>query len=102
MKIKLDKQAFNQGLERLKLEYKILAPVTTPFKGTYSDTDLTKYEEIENIEDIEFNKKSNLLNDLYNDLKNSMSKEELKKLLKKYGVNESDIDIRFVSTVKEN
>ena len=39
MKIKLDKQAFNQGLERLKLEYKILAPVTTPFKGTYSDTD---------------------------------------------------------------
>ena len=59
MKIKLDKQAFNQGLERLKLEYKILAPVTTTFKGTYSDTDLTKYEEIENIEDIEFNKKSN-------------------------------------------
>ena len=59
MKIKLDKQAFNQGLERLKLEYKILAPVTTPFKGTYSETDLTKYEEIENIEDIEFNKKSN-------------------------------------------
>ena len=38
----------------------------------------------------------------YNDLKNSMSKEEIKKLLKKYGVNESDIDIRFVSTVKEN
>lgn len=38
----------------------------------------------------------------YNDLKNSMSKEELKKLLKKYGVNESDIDIRFVSTVKRN
>ena len=59
MKIKLDKYAFNQGLERLKLEYKLLAPVTTPYKGTYSDTDLTKYEEIENIEDIEFNKKSN-------------------------------------------
>lgn len=59
MKIKLDKQAFNQGLERLKLEYKILAPVTKPFKGTFSDTDLTKYEEIERIEDIEFNKKSN-------------------------------------------
>lgn len=59
MKIKLDKQAFNQGLERLKLEYKILAPVTKPFKGTFSDTDLTKYEEIERIEDMEFNKKSN-------------------------------------------
>lgn len=38
----------------------------------------------------------------YCDLKNSMSKEELKNLLKKYGVNESDIDIRFVSTVKVN
>lgn len=38
----------------------------------------------------------------YNDLKNSMSKEELKKLLEKYGVNESDIDIGFVSTIKEN
>lgn len=38
----------------------------------------------------------------YCDLKNSMSKEELKKLLKKYGVNESDIDIKFVSTVKAN
>ena len=49
MKIKLDKQVFNQGLERLKLEYKILAPVTKPFKGTFSDTDLTKYEEIERI-----------------------------------------------------
>ena len=58
MKIKLDKSAFNQGLEKLKLEYKIIAPVTKPFEGTYSDTDLTKYEEIYNIEDIEFNKKS--------------------------------------------
>ncbi|MCB5942807.1 anaerobic sulfite reductase subunit A, partial [bacterium 210820-DFI.6.52] len=40
-------------------EYKIFAPVTTPFKGVYSDTALTKYEEISSIEDIEFNKKSN-------------------------------------------
>lgn len=38
----------------------------------------------------------------YCDLKNSMSKEELKKLLKKYGVNEADIDVGFVSVVKEN
>ena len=59
MKIKLDKCSFNKGLDKLKLEYKILAPVTTPFKGTYSDTDLTKYEEIEKIEEIELNKKSN-------------------------------------------
>ncbi len=59
MKIKLNKESFNKGLELLKQEYKILAPVTTPFKGVYSDTDLTKYEEIDNIEEIEFNKKSN-------------------------------------------
>ena len=59
MKIKIDRCSFNQGLEKLKSEYKILAPVTRPYKGTYSDTDLTKYEEIERIEDIEFNKKSN-------------------------------------------
>ena len=59
MKIKLDKSSFNQGLEKLKSEYKILAPKTTPFKGTFSDTDITKYEEIRTIEEIEFNKKSN-------------------------------------------
>lgn len=59
MKIKLDKCSFNKGLDKLKSEYKILAPVTTPFKGTYSDSDLTKYEEIEKIEEIELNKKSN-------------------------------------------
>ena len=59
MKIKLDKSSFNQGLEKLKSEYKILAPKTTPFKGTFSDTDITKYEEISTIEEIEFNKKSN-------------------------------------------
>ena len=50
MKIKLDKSSFNQGLEKLKSEYKILAPKTTPFKGTFSDTDITKYEEIRTIE----------------------------------------------------
>ena len=58
MKIKLSKNSFNDGLSLLKKDYKILAPVTIPFKGTYSDTDLTKYEEIGTIEEIEFNKKS--------------------------------------------
>lgn len=59
MKIRLNKQSFNETLDLLKKDYKILAPVTTPFKGTYSDTDLTKYEEISSIDEIEFNKKSN-------------------------------------------
>ncbi|MGL5346286.1 MAG: anaerobic sulfite reductase subunit AsrA [Peptostreptococcaceae bacterium] len=58
MKIKLDRASFDKGLGLLKSEYKILAPVATPFKGVYSDTDLTKYEEINSIEEIEFNKKS--------------------------------------------
>ena len=57
MKIKLNRENFDKGLKLLKSEYKIFAPVTTPFKGVYSDTDLTKYEEISSIEDIEFNKK---------------------------------------------
>lgn len=59
MKKKLNRASFNQGLELLKSEYKILAPVTKPYKGVYSDTDLTKYEEISSIDEIEFNKKSN-------------------------------------------
>lgn len=59
MKIRLDKLSFNEGLKTLKSEYKILAPVTIPFKGTYSDTDITKYEEITTIEEVELNKKSN-------------------------------------------
>ena len=52
MKIKLDKSSFNQGLEKLKSEYKILAPKTTPFKGTFSDNlpvyfkDTINYEHI--------------------------------------------------------
>lgn len=58
MKIRLDKSSFNKGLKSLKSEYKILAPVTTPSKGIYSDTDLTKYEEISSFEEIELNKKS--------------------------------------------
>lgn len=58
MKIKLDKKAFDKGLSSLKSEYKIFAPKLTPFKGVYSDTDLVKYEEIDSIDEIEFNKKS--------------------------------------------
>lgn len=59
MKIKLDKISFNKGLDILKKDYKILAPVLMPYKGVFSDTDLVKYEEINSIEEIEFNKKSN-------------------------------------------
>ena len=51
MKIKLNRANFDKGLKLLKSEYKVFAPVTTPFKGVYSDTDLTKYEEISSIDD---------------------------------------------------
>ncbi|MGL5328074.1 MAG: anaerobic sulfite reductase subunit A, partial [Peptostreptococcaceae bacterium] len=59
MKIKLDRTSFDKGLELLKSEYKIVAPVRKPFKGVYSDTDLIKYEEITSVDEIEFNAKSN-------------------------------------------
>ena len=42
MKIKLDKSSFDEGLNKLKSEYKILAPKTTPFRGTFSDTGYNK------------------------------------------------------------
>ena len=59
MKIKLDKSSFNEGLNKLKSEYKILAPKTTPFTGTFADTDTIRYEEIKSIKEIEFDLKSN-------------------------------------------
>ena len=37
MKLKLDSSKFNEGLNYLKKDYKIFAPVLIPFKGTFSD-----------------------------------------------------------------
>lgn len=48
----------NTSFEAIKKEYKIYGPVKKAFKGTMSDTPSIRYEEIDNIEDIEFEDKS--------------------------------------------
>lgn len=58
MKITLNKKNFNKSLNKLQKEYRIFAPVTLPFKGTFSDTDSIRYKEINSIEEVEFNRKS--------------------------------------------
>lgn len=50
---------FNDFLKKLEEQYKIYAPVNLKGKGTFSDTDSVRYSEINTIEEIVFNKKSN-------------------------------------------
>ncbi|MCC0687880.1 MULTISPECIES: anaerobic sulfite reductase subunit AsrA [unclassified Clostridioides] len=59
MKLKLDSSKFNEGLNYLKKDYKIFAPVLIPFKGTFSDTDIIRYKEVNSFEEMEFAKKAN-------------------------------------------
>lgn len=59
MKLKLDSSKFNEGLNYLKKDYKIFAPVLIPFKGTFSDTDMIRYKEVNAFEEMEFAQKSN-------------------------------------------
>lgn len=58
MKISLGKIDFDKGLKALKNEYKIFAPVSMSFKGRCSDTDSIRYKEIESIEELEYDRKS--------------------------------------------
>ena len=58
MKISLNRENFNSALEKLKREYKIYAPIEIPFRGTFSDTSVIRYSEIDKIEEICFDKKS--------------------------------------------
>lgn len=59
MKIKLNLASFNEGLKHLSNDYKILAPVSIGYKGTYSDTDVVRYQEVSSIEEMELSRKSN-------------------------------------------
>lgn len=54
----LNQKEFNDALEELKKEYKVYAPKLFKNKGTYSDTDMVRYDEISSIDEIEFNQKS--------------------------------------------
>lgn len=58
MSFELKIDEFNEILETLKNDYMIYAPKLLKGKGHFSDTDLVKYEEVSNIEEIEFEIKS--------------------------------------------
>ncbi|RDY28962.1 anaerobic sulfite reductase subunit AsrA [Romboutsia weinsteinii] len=59
MKIKLNLSSFNEGLRLLSNEYKIFGPVSLSYKGTCSDTDVVRYQEVSTLEEMELNRKSN-------------------------------------------
>lgn len=59
MKKFFSSEEFNNILSALSAEYDIYAPVTSPFKGTFSDTDLVKYEKITKFQEINLKDKSN-------------------------------------------
>lgn len=58
MKIKMSVKEFDTVLNSIKEEYKVVAPVTIPFRGQYSDDDVVRYEEIKSIKEVEFGRKS--------------------------------------------
>ena len=59
MGYKLEKSDFQNLIDSLKKDYYIYAPKIFKGTGTFSDTDIVRYDSISNIDDIEFNKKSN-------------------------------------------
>lgn len=58
MSIKLDYQEFNKILKELKKDYHIFAPTKMKGIGTYSDTDIVRYNEISDLSEIVFHEKS--------------------------------------------
>ncbi len=58
MGYKIGVEKFDEVLNLLKKDYVIYAPKLMVGKGHFSDTDLVKYEEINSVTEIEFDKKS--------------------------------------------
>ncbi|MBU3161168.1 anaerobic sulfite reductase subunit AsrA [Clostridium frigoris] len=58
MGFKLKIEKFDEYLEILRHEYKVYAPVKLRGKGTFTDTDTIRYQEIKSIEEVEFDLKS--------------------------------------------
>ena len=58
MKIKITTQEFDNIINSIKDKYKVIAPVSIPYAGQYSDTDVIRYEEVKSINEIEFKRKS--------------------------------------------
>ncbi len=59
MGYKLDNSEFQNLINNLKKDYNLYAPKMFKGTGTFSDTDIVRYDSISNIDDIEFIKKSN-------------------------------------------
>ncbi len=58
MKIIMSQDSLNKAFESLSDSYKMMAPIRQPYKGTMSDTDAIRYEEIIRFDQIEFNEKA--------------------------------------------
>ena len=58
MKIKMTVQEFDETVNSIRYKYKLIAPVSIPYAGQYSDTDVIRYEEIKSINEVEFDRKS--------------------------------------------
>ncbi|GIM27508.1 anaerobic sulfite reductase subunit A [Clostridium polyendosporum] len=58
MGFKLTVEDFNQFLSSVSKDYKVYAPKVLEGKGTFSDTDVVRYSEIEDVREIEFKTKS--------------------------------------------
>ncbi|MEG0295726.1 MAG: anaerobic sulfite reductase subunit AsrA [Clostridium sp.] len=58
MKIRMSVNQFDETMKNINDKYKMFAPITIPYRGQYSDTDVVRYEEVTSIKEIEFGKKS--------------------------------------------
>ena len=61
MGYKLQKSDMQKVFDKLKEKYIIYAPKLFEGTGTFSDTNIVRYDNISNVEEIEFEKKSELL-----------------------------------------
>jgi len=59
MGYKLNLEKFNNFLAAIGDEYKVYAPILLKGKGTFSDTDTVRYGQVNKVEEIVFDKKSN-------------------------------------------
>ncbi len=59
MGYKVDIASFNHIIDKFSDRYLFYAPKNFVGKGAFSDTDSVRYDKIKNLEEIEFNKKSN-------------------------------------------
>lgn len=59
MKLRLSVEEFDKGLEKLSKEFKIFAPKSFQDRGTYSDTDVVKYDVVNHFDEMVWDRKSN-------------------------------------------